>query len=115
MLRVTPIPLGLLTRLMRNLQAASPCLNYRRWELAWLLTTSRTSVKPLPQPNANTPAGVNIDFAQNTADSLRASLALAVEGSAMRNAIKATLAYHTAAIKGQVEGDPSLPISSILW
>ena len=33
MLRASPIPLGLSTRVMRNLQTASPGFNYRRWEL----------------------------------------------------------------------------------
>ncbi len=33
MLRASPIPLGLLTRVMRDLQDASLGLNYRRWEL----------------------------------------------------------------------------------
>jgi hypothetical protein len=39
---------------------------------------------------------MNIDFAQSAADLLRVSLALAVEGRAMHNVIKASLAYHTA-------------------
>jgi hypothetical protein len=46
--------------------------------------------------NANTPAAVSTDFAQTAADSFRASLALAEEGSAMHNSIKAALAFHTA-------------------
>ena len=48
------------------------------------------------QLNASTPVVVSTDFAQSAADALRASLALAEEGSAMHNSIKAALAFRSA-------------------
>ncbi len=51
------------------------------------------------QPSPSTPAEVNVDFAQSSADSLRASLALAEEDNALHNAITAALAYHTALVR----------------
>ena len=50
------------------------------------------------QLNPSTLAEVNVDFATFAADSLRVSLALVEEGSALQNAIMAALAYHTALI-----------------
>ncbi len=49
-----------------------------------------------PQINPSMPAVVDTDFWQNATNSLRASLALVKEGSAMHIAIKATLNYHIA-------------------
>jgi hypothetical protein len=64
---------------------------------AQLLTTSPPFARLLPRSStqARTPAEVNIVFARSATDSLRASLALAEEGSAMHNAISAALAYRT--------------------
>jgi len=53
---------------------------------------------PSSQLNSGTPAEVNVDFAQSAAYSLRASLALAEEGSALHDAITTALTYHTAFI-----------------
>jgi hypothetical protein len=59
-------------------------------------TTASIGRASTSQLNASAPAVVSADFAQSAANSVRVSLALAEEGTAMYNSIKAALAFHSA-------------------